>query len=251
MINQDITKPLIDNEDNYTNIIKLIEKSKKKCEKKHKLEYQTLKELNGYILEINDRLNSFIIYDMCNQNFRNRLSSKNSVDDLPNNDKNLSLFLKMSNNQTYSVQYLAINLDSFILLIKEKLNGQLFKLQNFESVNQKLLDEDEEINETIRMHKDSMSKSLSDLKNVLKNVEVLENIKLNLIKKGPKIQNRKFSTDEEITGITVQDQKDGDMFLEEKENNELKYMNKWMGFLTLLCFFGSLIILVLFLWENA
>lgn len=233
--NQDINKPLIDDEDNYQVLLKLMEKSEKTIVKKRKLEKSTINEINSYLLEMTDRLNGFMNYDIMNRN--------ESLSDEHCEVKTSSS--KFNQNQ-YSLQYLTIKLDSFILVVKEKLNSQFNKLNDFETVNNKLLDdEDEEIAETIRIHNDSIGKGKRELKNVINNLEVLESLKNNLTKKGPKINKRKFSTDEEITGITL---------VKPNMNNndkDLRYMNQWIGFLSLICVFGSILILIIFLWGHA
>jgi hypothetical protein len=231
--NQDINKPLIDDEDNYNILLKLMEKSEKIIIKKRKLEKSTINEINSYLVEMTDRLNGFINYDILN---RKEVSDEH--DGVRSNSK-------LSQNQ-YSSQYLTIKLDSFILVVKEKINLQLNKLNDFEAVNNKLLDdEDEEIAETIRIHNDSIGKGKRELKNIISSLEVLENLKNTLSKKGPKITKRKFSNDEEITGITLSKPKFN------SNDKDLRYMNQLIGFLSLICIFGSILILIIFLWGYA
>lgn len=237
MLQNEIRKPLINNEDNVDGMLNLITKCKKKIDKRRKLERNTLKEINQYVLEMIDKLNYMVNYELTKQG--NYIMNNNISNSLSDN-------LNVTKGKSYtSIQFLIVNLDSFIIYLKEKLNIQKNRLENLETVNNKLYDDDFDISETIRIHNEIANKSFTELKNVLQNIESLENLKNNLTSKGPKIQKRKFSTDEEIMGITVKNTP------EEVKNRNIEYMNKWIGFFTFLLAVGSIVIMILFLWENA
>ena len=229
--NQDITKPLMEEDEikdssiDYIN--QIIEKCKKKSNNKRKLEKETLKEINSLIIEINDRICAYIADE---------------------------------GKKYHALQFLNVTLESFILFMKDKLNSNLVRLQNFERINNKLLDDDEDVSETIRYFNDSANKNLVEVKNVLQSLESIESTYASLSSKGPKFQKRKFSDDENIMKDTPIKQEnllvkseteEDDAFRYTHLNNDYKIMNKWMGFFSLLFFGGSMAIMITFLWNNA
>lgn len=251
--NQDITKPLIDSEDNIQSLNKLMEKCKKKAEKKRKLEKNALKEINSYLLEINDRLTNLITYQLNNPKDKSNLNLEYKHD---------SIEAQLNNeiNPNVSLAFIAMGLESFTLFMKDKLNIQMNRLQNFEKINNKLLDDEDEVIETIRVHNEATNKNLIEVKKVLDMLEVVEETYNQMHKKGPKIQKRKFSTDEDVmkqrnnklqTDLKVDSTCSEDFKNYNQVNKEFKTLNKWLGFFTFLLFFGSFLILFLFLWKNA
>lgn len=257
-INSELTKPLIDNlhqendnrsdeesnNNSFAYMMLLIQKTKKISESKRNIENDGLASIKKYIKEINDQLNSILrefddseYLGLLNDNNKDYIKKKNSK--------------KMNSNKLISTT--TLNIESFIIIVKEKLNSQLNVINENNRINQRLFEDDEDFVDEINEIRNNDHKKIKLVKSVLDELDSLENTYYYMCKVGPSIQKRKFSTDEDVAIQVDQDKIDKGVNLNSdinSKNYDLRAMNKWMGLISFFFIFGSLIIMFMYLWEN-
>ena len=213
-LQKDYDKPLLDKTEDQGVLFKTIDKCEKRLLKIQKLDKQNIAEINFLILEINKQFNNVI--DSNSPIIKDDFDSK----------------VKPANS---SYHFLSIRIDSFINLTKEKIYSQINKINKINSINSKLLTSDSE-GETDDYKVYSGIYLMNYLKDAINNIELLE------------------KSLEKIMTPSKSIPKNKNAFIEVKQENtlnkELKKMNKWIGFICLVCIIGSLAIMIGFVYNK-